>query len=56
MAEFLHDRKDFGQLLAVVADERGVEPMLVENNFGIMYCLWGQAQMLKFEWAVHRPF
>jgi hypothetical protein len=28
MAEFLHDRKDFGQLLAVVADKRGVEPSL----------------------------
>ena len=50
MAEFLHDRKDFGQLLAVVADERGVDPMLVEKDYWIMHCLWGlQAQGLSFE-------
>jgi hypothetical protein len=50
MTDFLHDRKDFGQLLAVVADERGVDPMLVEKDYWIMHCLWGlQAQGHRFE-------
>lgn len=50
MAEFLHDRKDFGQLLAVVADKRGVDPMLVEKDYWIMHCLSGlQAQGFRFE-------
>lgn len=26
MAEFLHERRDFDQLLAVVASERGLDP------------------------------
>ncbi|QDL38551.1 nucleotidyl transferase AbiEii/AbiGii toxin family protein [Rhodoferax sediminis] len=50
MAEFLHDRKDFGQLLAVVADERGLDPTLVEKDYWIMHGLWGlQAQGFRFE-------
>ena len=50
MANFLHDRRDFDQLLAVVADERGLDPMLVEKDYWIMHCLWGlQAQGFQFE-------
>ena len=50
MAEFLHDRKDFSQLLALVADERGLDPTLVEKDYWIMHCLWGlQTQGLRFE-------
>lgn len=50
MAEFLHDRKDFDQLLALVADERGLDPMLVEKDYWIMHALWGlQAQGFRFE-------
>ena len=29
MAEFLHERRDFDQLLAVVANDRGLDTMLV---------------------------
>jgi len=48
--DFLHARKDFGQLLALVADERGLDPMLVEKDYWIMHCLWGlQAQGFQFE-------
>jgi hypothetical protein len=48
--DFLHDRKDFGQLVAIVADERGIDPVLVEKDYWIMHCLWGlQAQGLRFE-------
>lgn len=50
MADFLHDRRDFDQLLLLVADERGVDPMLVEKDYWIMHCLWGlQAQDFQFE-------
>jgi len=48
--DFLHARRDFGQLLALVADERGLDPMLVEKDYWIMHCLWGlQAQGFQFE-------
>jgi hypothetical protein len=50
MADFLHERRDFDQLLALVADERGLDPMLVEKDYWIMHCLWGlQAQGFQFE-------
>lgn len=50
MAEFLHERRDFDQLLSVVASERGLDPMLVEKDYWIMHCLWGlQAQGFEFE-------
>ncbi len=50
MLDFLHARRDFHQLLAIVADERGIDPMLVEKDYWIMHCLWGlQAQGFAFE-------
>jgi len=50
VADFLHERRDFDQLLALVADERGLAPVLVEKDYWIMHCLWGlQAQGLRFE-------
>lgn len=50
MADFLHARRDFNQLLTLVADERGIDPMLVEKDYWIMHCLWGlQAQGFQFE-------
>src|ERR1039457_7538354 len=50
MAEFLHERRDFGQLIAIVAEQRGIEPTLVEKDYWIMHCLWGlQAQGFHFE-------
>jgi len=50
VAEFLHDRRDFDELLAVVADNLGLDPMLVEKDYWIMHALWGlQAQGFMFE-------
>lgn len=50
MLDFLHDRRDFDQLLAVVANDRGLDPMLVEKDYWIMHGLWGlQAQGFVFE-------
>jgi len=48
--DFLHERRDFDQLLALVADERGLDLMLVEKDYWIMHCLRGlQAQGFRFE-------
>ena len=50
MPEFLHARRDFGQLVSLVAAERSVDPVLVEKDYWLMHCLWGlQAQGLRFE-------
>ena len=35
MAEF-HERSNFDQLLTVVANDRGLDPMLVEKDYWIM--------------------
>lgn len=50
MSDFLHARRDFNQLLAVVAAERGVDPVLVEKDYWLMHCLWGlRNQGFEFE-------
>lgn len=50
MADFLHERADFAQLIAIVAEQRGIDPVLVEKDYWIMHCLWGlQAQGFRFE-------
>ena len=51
MPDFLHARRDFDQLLALVADERGLDPMLVEKDYWIMHCLWG-LQVLGFQFEL----
>jgi hypothetical protein len=33
VADFLHERRDFDQLLAVVANDRALDPMLVEKDY-----------------------
>lgn len=50
MPDFLHDRKDFTDLLLVVSQERGITPTLIEKDYWIMHCLWGlKEQNLQFE-------
>ena len=50
MSDFLHLRSDFNELLAIVAEERGIDPVLVEKDYWIMHCLWGlQALNFRFE-------
>jgi hypothetical protein len=48
---FLHERNDFNELLAIVADTHELDhPTLVEKDYWIMHCLWSlQAQGFKFE-------
>jgi len=37
MPDFLHDRRDFGQLIAVVADQRGIDPVPLVNEIASFY-------------------
>jgi hypothetical protein len=36
---FLHQLKDFDQLLRVIGEERGIDPSLVEKDYWIMHAL-----------------
>lgn len=50
MPDFLHTRSDFNDLLAIVADQHGIDPVLVEKDYWIMHCLWGlQSLNFRFE-------
>lgn len=50
MTDFLHERRDFKQLIAIIAGQRGIDPVLVEKDYWIMHCLWGlQAQEFRFK-------
>lgn len=47
---FLHDRRDFSELLRIQAVNLQIAPALVEKDYWIMHCLWGlQQQSWKFE-------
>jgi hypothetical protein len=39
MSDFLHARVDFNELLSIVAEQRGIDPVLVEKDYWIMHCL-----------------
>ncbi|MDI7864679.1 nucleotidyl transferase AbiEii/AbiGii toxin family protein [Rhizobiaceae bacterium n13] len=48
--DFLHNHKDFGALLCIVAEEMKVQPALVEKDYWIMHCLYGLQQLkMRFE-------
>ena len=48
--EFLHQDKEFADLIRIVGDERSIDPVLVEKDYWIMHCLYGLQQMrLPFE-------
>lgn len=50
MPDYLHNHKDFTNLLRIVAEEKSIAPALVEKDYWIMHCLYGLQQMkLKFE-------
>lgn len=47
---FLHELKDFAELIRVVAGEKLIQPQLVEKDYWIMHCLYGlQQQGFAFE-------
>lgn len=48
--DFLHNHRDFGALLRIVAEEMKVQPVLVEKDYWIMHCLYGLQQLkMRFE-------
>ena len=47
---YLHERKDFLDLIRIVADEQSIDPVLIEKDYWIMHCLYGlQEQGFAFE-------
>jgi hypothetical protein len=50
MADYLHNHKDFPELLRIVGDELKILPGLVEKDYWIMHVLYGlQQQQFNFE-------
>jgi hypothetical protein len=43
--DFLHNHPQFGDLIRIVADEKGIDPALVEKDYWIMHCLYGLQQL-----------
>jgi nucleotidyltransferase AbiEii toxin of type IV toxin-antitoxin system len=42
---FLHNHPQFADLIRIVAEERGIDPALVEKDYWIMHCLYGLQQL-----------
>jgi hypothetical protein len=50
MSNFLHEHKDFADLIKIIAEEKGIEPSLVEKDYWIMHVLYGlKQQAFDFE-------
>src|ERR1700683_925443 len=50
MADFLHKHGQFADLIRIVAQERSIDPALVEKDYWIMHCLHGLQQLrMTFE-------
>ena len=43
--DYLHNHKDFPALLNIVAQEMGIQPLLVEKDYWIMHVLYGLQQL-----------
>tara|TARA_A100000171_G_scaffold42053_1_gene43170 strand:- start:3763 stop:3969 length:207 start_codon:yes stop_codon:yes gene_type:complete len=39
--KYLHDHKNFNDLIQIVADQKSILPTLVEKDYWIMHCLYG---------------
>src|ERR1700689_5985027 len=48
--DYLHNHKQFFDLIRIVAEQKGIDPALVEKDYWIMHCLYGLQQLgLTFE-------
>ena len=48
--DFLHNHPQFADLIRIVAEEKGIDPALVEKDYWIMHCLYGLHQQgFKFQ-------
>lgn len=49
-ADYLHNHSQFPDLIRIVAEQKGINPALVEKDYWIMHCLHGLQQLgLTFE-------
>lgn len=48
--DYLHNHKEFRELLRIVADDKSINPAFVEKDYWIMHCLYGLQQLnMSFE-------
>src|SRR3954452_6571241 len=48
--DYLHNHKQFSDLIRIVAEQKGIDPALVEKDYWIMHCLYGLQQLgMTFE-------
>ncbi len=48
--DYLHNHKQFPDLIRIVAEQKGIDPVLVEKDYWIMHCLYGLQKLgLIFE-------
>src|SRR5216683_7013482 len=48
--DYLHNHPQFADLIRIVAEEKTIDPALVEKDYWIMHCLYGLQQLrLQFE-------
>src|SRR5215831_7858456 len=43
--DYLHHHPRFADLIGIVAEEKGIDPALVEKDYWIMHCLYGLQQL-----------
>lgn len=43
--DFLHNHPQFADLIRIVAEEKGIDPALVEKDYWITHCLYGLQQL-----------
>ena len=48
--DYLHNHPQFADLIRIVAEEKGIDPALIEKDYWIMHSLYGLQKLgLKFE-------
>lgn len=48
--DYLHNHPEFAELIRIVAQEKSIDPALVEKDYWIMHCLYGLQQLgMTFE-------
>jgi len=43
-ADYLHHHRDFKDLIMIVSEEKGIDPVLVEKDYWVMHGLYGLQQ------------
>jgi hypothetical protein len=43
--DYLHNHPQFAELIRIVAEEKGIDPALVEKDYWIMHCLYGLQEL-----------